>query len=290
MKTGFIGLGAMGYSMARNLHKAGLLTGVYNRSEAKAAAFTSETAVPAAKSVAELAKKVEAVVTCVSADADVLAVVEILADNLPEGALVIDCSTVSAETAHKAAARLAERNIGFLDCPVSGGTEGAKHATLAIMCGGSEQDFQRAKPVLEAMGQNIALMGPVGSGQATKAVNQIAVAGVNQAIAEALAFAKAHGLDMNKVINVVGGGAAGSWMLANRGPNMARNEYPLGFKVRLHEKDLKICQAMASKFDVQLPIVEMTLLHYRRLVSQGHGDEDVSSLFRLKDALFDPEA
>lgn len=287
MKTGFIGLGAMGYSMARNLHKAGLLAAVWNRSPEKAQAFQAETGVSAAASIAELARDCDCVVMCVSADEDVLAVADALGHSLGEGALVIDCSTVSAETAKTAAARLAERGIGFLDCPVSGGTEGAKNAALAIMCGGSAQDFERAQPVLQAMGKRIVLMGAAGSGQATKAVNQIAVAGVNQAVAEALAFARAHGLDLDKVIEVVGGGAAASWHLTNRGPNMAKMEFPLGFKVSLHEKDLKICREMAASLGVQLPIVEMTLLHYRRLIEQGHSDEDISSLYRLKRAMFD---
>jgi len=287
MKTGFIGLGAMGYPMAKNLHKAGLLAAVWNRSRDKAARFAQESGVTAATDIGALAAECECVVTCVSADADVLGVVDTLAASLPEGALVIDCSTVNAETAQQAAKKLAARNIGFLDCPVSGGTEGAIHGTLAIMCGGSETDFERARPVLSAMGKRIALMGPAGSGQATKAVNQIAVAGVNQAVSEALAFAHAHGLDLNKVIDVVGSGAAASWFMTNRGPNMERMAFPLGFKVTLHEKDLNICKRMAETFDVQLPVVEMTLLHYRRLIEQGHSDEDISSLYRLKRAMFE---
>lgn len=289
MKTGFIGLGAMGYSMARNLHKAGLLAGVWNRNRDKAEAFAGETGATAMTDMQSLAQVSECVVICVSADADVLTVVSSLRDSLPHGALVIDCSTVSADTARQAAALLDAKGIGFLDCPVSGGTEGALHGTLAIMCGGEEQHFQRALPVLNAMGKRVALMGPAGSGQATKAVNQIAVAGVNQAVSEALAFARAHGLDLNKVIDVVGGGAAASWFLTHRGPNMERMTFPLGFKVSLHEKDLNICKAMAENHDVQLPIVEMTLVHYRRLIDQGHGDEDISSLYRLKRAMFEAE-
>src|SRR5690606_29624620 len=167
MKTGFIGLGAMGWPMARNLHQAGLLAGAFNRTGAKAQDFARETGAAVFDRIEELAAHSECVVMCVSADADVLDVVRVLATSLEKGALVIDCSTVSAETARSAAALLAERGIGFLDCPVSGGTEGAIHGTLAIMCGGGEQDFTRAQPVLNAMGKRIALMGPVGSGQAT---------------------------------------------------------------------------------------------------------------------------
>ncbi len=286
MKTGFIGLGAMGYPMALNLHKAGLLAAVYNRSPGKAQSLAHETACSAAASVAELGKLCDAVVLCVSADPDVLAVVDALADALLRGALVLDCSTVSAATAREAARRLVARGIDFLDCPVSGGTEGAKHGTLAIMCGGSEAAFARAEPLLQAMGKRLSLMGPVGAGQATKAVNQIVVAGVAQAVSEALAFAEAQGLPLDKVIEVVGSGAAQSWFLTHRGPNMLNMRFPLGFKVALHDKDLNIVQQMAAAQGVQLPVVEMTRLHYRRLMESGHGEEDISALYRLKYALF----
>jgi 3-hydroxyisobutyrate dehydrogenase len=286
MKVGFVGLGAMGMPMALNLHKAGLLAAVYNRSPGKTQALAAETDCIAAADVAELAKLCDAVVLCVSADVDVLQVVDVFADSLARGALVLDCSTVSAETARKAAARLAERGIDFLDCPVSGGTEGAKHGTLAMMCGGTEATFARAQPILQALGKRLALMGPVGAGQATKAVNQIAVAGIAQAITEALAFAEAQGLPLDKVIEVVGSGAAQCWFLTHRGPNIMRMSFPLGFKVALHDKDLAIVQQMAAAADAQLPVVEMTRIHYRRLMDAGHGDEDISSLFRLKHALF----
>ncbi|MGH8282706.1 MAG: NAD(P)-dependent oxidoreductase [Gammaproteobacteria bacterium] len=286
MKTGVIGLGAMGYPMALNLHKAGLLTAAYNRTFAKTAVLAKQTGCLAAKDIAELAKQCDAVVICVSADQDVLEVVDTLAGNLKTGALVIDCSTVSADTARAAASRLAKHGVDFLDCPVSGGTEGARQGTLAIMCGGNEKAFQRAQPILGALGKRVVLMGPVGAGQATKAVNQIAVAGIAQAVTEALAFAEAEGLPLDQVIDVVGSGAAGSWFMSHRGPNMVRGEYTLGFKVALHDKDLKIVQQMAASRGVQLPVVEMTRVHYRRLLETGHGDEDISALFRLKHALF----
>ena len=149
---------------------------------------------------------------------------------------------------------------------MSGGTEGAKQATLAIMCGGEQADFARAQPLLKAMGKRYVLMGPVGAGQATKAVNQIAVAGIAQAVTEALAFAEAEGLPLDKVIEVVGSGAAGSWFLTHRGPSMVPASIPLGFKVALHDKDLRIVQQMAAAHGVQLPVVEMTRVHYRRLM------------------------
>ncbi|MGA9853080.1 MAG: NAD(P)-dependent oxidoreductase [Gammaproteobacteria bacterium] len=286
LKTGCIGLGAMGYPMAINLHKAGLLTAAYNRTYSKTEALSKETGCIAAKNIAELAAHCNAVVICVSADQDVLDVVNALAGNLRTGALVIDCSTVSTDTARQAAQALAKHSVDFLDCPVSGGTEGAKHGTLAIMCGAEEKPFERAQPILQVFGKHVVRMGPVGAGQATKAVNQIAVAGIAQAVTEALAFAEAQGLPLDQVIEVVGSGAAGSWFLSHRGPSMVRGQYPLGFKVALHNKDLQIVRQMAAAQGVQLPLVEMTQLHYRRLMETGHGNEDISSLFRLKHALF----
>ncbi len=286
MKIGFIGLGAMGMAMARNLHQTGLLVAAWNRTPDKAQSLASETGCLAAGSIKQLASNVDVCVLCVSADADVLEVVGELCRSLESGALVIDCSTVAAATARQAAEMLADQNIGFLDCPVSGGTEGAHNATLSIIVGGEIDNVTKAMPILNAMGKRIVHIGAVGSGQATKAVNQIAVAGINQAVSEALAFAAAEKLPLEKVIDALGGGAAGSWFLANRGPNMIRNEYPLGFRVTLHSKDLNICRDMAAEHGVQLPIVEMTLIHYQRLVEKGFGDEDISSLFRVKQELF----
>jgi 3-hydroxyisobutyrate dehydrogenase len=286
LRVGFVGLGAMGAPMARNLARAGLLAAVSNRTPDKARGLGAELGVPASATLAELAALCDAVVLCVSADADVLACVDALAPALRRDALVIDCSTVSAATAREAAARLGQRGIGFMDCPVSGGTEGARDGTLAIMCGGTEPDFARAQPVLAALGKRIVLMGPVGSGQATKAVNQIAVAGIAQAVTEALAFAEAEGLPLDKVIEVVGGGAAGSWFLTRRGPTMVQGRFPLGFKVALHQKDLGIVQAMAAAREARLPVVEMTRIHYDRLIEQGFGEEDISALFRLKRDMF----
>ncbi|HET6724836.1 MAG TPA: NAD(P)-dependent oxidoreductase [Gammaproteobacteria bacterium] len=286
MKTIFIGLGAMGAPMARNLHDAGFLVGVYNRTPERTEAFATETGCTAAVSIAELGRDCEAVVLCVSADADVLSVVDALVPSLSRDAIVIDCSTVKAETAREAARRLAEVGAHFIDAPVSGGTEGARAGTLAMMVGGEADIVERARPVLQAMAKRIVHMGPAGAGQATKAVNQIMVAGINQAVTEALAFGEAMDLPMDKVIDVVGGGAAGNWFLDHRGPTMVKGEFPLGFKLSLHQKDLEICQAMAARHDVQLPVIEMTLLHYARLLRQGHGDEDISTLFRLKRQLF----
>src|SRR5712671_823456 len=286
LSTGFIGLGAMGVGMARNLHKRGLLNCVWNRTPAKATALAAELGVRAAESIGELAASCDVAVVCVSADDDVRQVTAAIASRARTGSIVIDCSTVSADTARVAAAELAKSQIEFLDAPVSGGVEGARNGTLAIMVGGDAKSFARAQPVLEAMGAAVAHFGPSGAGQAAKATNQIMCAGVIQAVSEAMAFAKAEGLPLDKLIDTLGKGAGSSWYFVNRAPNMVRNAYPAGFRVRLHQKDLNICRDMAARFGVQLPVVEMTLHHYRRLIEQGFGDEDISTLFRLKDAMF----
>jgi 3-hydroxyisobutyrate dehydrogenase len=272
--------------MARNLHKAGLLGAVWNRTPDKAREFAAQTGVPAADSLAELAAQCECVVSCVSADADVLEVVRELSDTLHPGSLVIDCSTVAAETAREAARILANARVAFLDCPVSGGTEGARDGTLSIMVGGEADALDRARPVLAAMGRNIVHLGPAGSGQAAKATNQIMVAGINQAVTEALAFGQAQGLPMDRLVAALEKGAAANLFLSHRGPNMVQGRFPLGFRVALHAKDLEICRRMAEAMGAKLPVVEMTLLHYARLLEAGSTDEDISALFRLKSDMF----
>ena len=288
MKTGFVGLGAMGVHMARNLHRAGLLTAVWNRTPEKARSLAEELGVEAPGTPAELAAGVDAVVLCVSADNDVLEVVRGLAPGLASGTLVIDCSTVAADTARKAAELLGKHGVEFLDCPVSGGVEGARDGTLAIMAGGTSQAFDRARPILEAIGRTIAHFGPTGSGQAAKATNQIMCAGIIEAVSEAMAFARAQGLPLEKLIETLGKGAGSSWYFVHRAPNMARGSYPAGFRVRLHAKDLTICRDMAARFGVALPVVERMLSEYAELVARGYGDEDISAAFRLKAELFEP--
>ena len=286
MNVGFIGLGTMGQHMARNLHRAGMLTGVWNRTTAKAEALSSETGCRTFASAAALAADSEFIFTCVSADDDLLEVAEALLPGLRKGTIVMDCSTVAADTARKAARRVASAGAAFLDCPVSGGVEGAKNATLAIMCGGAPDVFERARPVLLAIGKTVALLGPTGAGQATKATNQILCAGVIQVVAEAMAFAQAEGLPLEQVIDVLGKGAGSSWYFVHRAPFMARGEYPAGFRVRLHAKDLRICRDMAARHGAMLPVVEATLADYKQLLETGHGDEDISTIFRLKTPLF----
>jgi 3-hydroxyisobutyrate dehydrogenase len=273
--------------MARNLHRAGLLTAVWNRTAEKARSLAAELGVDSPSDLAVLAASVDAVVICVSADRDVLEVVQALAKGLRSGAVVVDCSTVGAETARKAAESLAHNEVEFLDCPVSGGVEGARDGTLAIMVGGSEQALERAKPILSAMGKTVTHFGLTGSGQAAKATNQIMCAGIIETVSEAMAFARAQGLPLEKIVDTLGKGAGSSWYFVHRAPNMVRGTFPAGFRVRLHEKDLTICRDMAARFGVTLPVVERMLDEYAELIARGYGDEDISATFRLKAELFD---
>ena len=276
----------MGAPMARNLHKAGLLTAVWNRSADKARSLGAELGVASPATLPEFAGLIDAAVVCVSADADVRSVIELMAPGLARGTLVVDCSTVSADTARWAATLLGERGVGFVDAPVSGGVEGAKNGALAIMCGGERAAYDAAHPLLAAMGKTIEHFGPNGAGQATKATNQIMCAGIIQACAEAMAFAGAHDLPLDRVVATLGAGAGSSWYFVHRAPNMIRETYPAGFRVKLHAKDLRICHDMAARFGVSLPVVESMLAEYAELIEQGFGDEDISAAHRLKQALF----
>jgi 3-hydroxyisobutyrate dehydrogenase len=290
MRVGFIGLGAMGSHMARNLHRAGLLAGVWNRTSEKARSLAAELGTEAPDSLEALARGADVIVLCVSADQDVLDVVNALAPGLAPNTLLLDCSTISAETARRAAQIAHQRRAEFLDCPVSGGVEGARDATLAIMVGGSTEAFARAQPVLAALGKTITHFGSTGSGQAAKATNQIMCAGIIEAVSEAMAFARAQSLPLDKVVDTLGKGAGSSWYFVHRAPNMVRGTFPPGFRVRLHAKDLGICRDMAARFGVTLPVVERMLDEYAELVSRGFGDEDISATFRLKAELFEPGA
>jgi 3-hydroxyisobutyrate dehydrogenase len=287
MRAAFVGLGAMGQHMARNLHRAGLLSAVWNRSAEKARALAAELKVEAPATLAQLAARVDAVVSCVSADADVLEVTRGLAPGFRSGALMLDCSTIGAETAREAAALVAPRGVQFLDCPVSGGVEGARDAQLAIMVGGTSAGFERARPLLEALGRTITHFGPIGAGQAAKATNQIMCAGIIEAVAEAMAFARAQELPLEKLIDTLGKGAGSSWYFVHRAPNIVHGTYPAGFRVRLHLKDLGICRDMAARFGVALPVVERMLAEYTELIARGYGDEDISATYRLKAELFE---
>jgi 3-hydroxyisobutyrate dehydrogenase len=286
VKAGFIGLGAMGMPMAHKLYEAGQLAVVWNRSKDKLDKFLLEHAVEAARLPADVGRKARVVFVCVSADADLLEVIDQLAPGLSRDSIVVDCSTVSRGTAETVANSLAGCGASFCDAPVSGGVEGARKGTLAMMVGGDAGVLDTVRPLLESMAARIEHMGPVGSGQATKAVNQIMAAGINQAVTEALAFARAQQLPMDKVIDVIGSGAAANWFLQHRGSSMLDDRFEPGFKVALHHKDLAICKQMSQALGVSLPLVEMTLIHYRRLIDAGFGEEDISALFREKTALF----
>ncbi len=283
MKTGIIGLGTMGSGMALNLHRAGHLHGLWNRTRSKAERFAGQTGAILFATPGNLAAECELILLCVSRDADVLEMVEQVAATAKAGAIVADTSTVSSNTAKLAQAMLAKKDVAFLDCPVTGGVEGAKNGTLAMMAGGDPEVLARAREALGSFASTITLIGPTGSGQACKAVNQVMCAGINQAVTEALAFGEAMGLDMEKVVDMAAKGAAGNWFLDHRGKTMLVNDNKTGFKLNLHHKDLTICQAMLKELDnVSLPLVETTLGQYEQLMKQGYGDEDISALYRLK--------
>ena len=283
MKTGCIGLGAMGLPIAVNFHRAGVLHRVWNRSRSKAEECARQTAVVIAESPAALARECELIVLCVARDADVRMMIDALSTAVAEDTVVVDVSTVSMQTAQYAAEKLALRATHFLDCPVSGGVEGAQKGSLAMMAGGDVAILERCRPDLQAIAGNIQHIGDVGSGQAAKAVNQIMAAGINQAVTEALAFGVAMELDMAAVIDVIKTGAAGNWFLQHRGKSMLAGDYTPGFKLSLHHKDLEICQQMLRCLgENSLPLVEMSLIHYQRLIAAGYGEEDISALFRLK--------
>jgi 3-hydroxyisobutyrate dehydrogenase len=281
-RIGFIGLGTMGGHMVANLRKAGFEVTVWNRTPGKAAALIEagarEVATPA-----DVARASDIVCTCVSDTPDVEAVLfgaDGATEGLAAGALVIDYSTISPGATADVAARLAARGIGFVDAPVSGGSEGARLGTLTIMAGGEPADVERARPVLLATGTTITHFGPAGSGQAVKAVNQVVIAGVYLAVAEGMVLAMKAGLDPQAVVAALGGGVAGSWILANRSARMVGNDYPLGFRTRLHLKDLGIALELAQSLGVVLPVSALAAQLESGLVARGYGDEDMSNLAR----------
>jgi 3-hydroxyisobutyrate dehydrogenase len=282
LKAAFIGLGAMGAPMAGHLKQRGLLHAVANRTHAKAQALAQELGVSAPATLAELAGQCDVIALCVTADADVLSTVDALAAHLKAGAIVVDHSTVAPDTAKQAAARLAAAGAHFLDAPVSGGVEGAKNGKLSVMVGGDADVLERARPVLEAYALRITHLGDVGAGQATKAVNQVLVAGIAQAVCEGLALGEALGLDPERLIPTLGAGAAGNWFLEKRGTTMLKNEFSVGFKLALLHKDLGIVRGIAEGVGTDRTVIERSLADYAELMRQGHGDDDISGLIRLK--------
>lgn len=281
-RIGFVGLGTMGAAMAANLCRAGFEVTVWNRTPGRAAALVELGAVEATTPAA-VARAADVVVSCVSDTPDVEAVLfgsDGVAAGLATGGLVIDCSTISPSATAAFAARLAGQGVGFVDAPVSGGSEGARNATLTIFVGGAPADVERARPVLEAMGKTITHFGPAGSGQAVKAVNQVVIAGVYLAVAEGMVLAMKAGLDPTAVASALGGGVAGSWILANRSAKMIANDYPLGFRTSLHLKDLAIALELARSLGASLPVAAMAAQLEAGLVARGYGDEDMSNLAR----------
>ena len=274
----------MGTPIALNLHRAGLLSAVWNRTRARAEFLKARIDVLIAQNAADLAARCELIIISVSRDADVTEVVQAMLPGLQPGTVVVDTSTTANHTAQALAKRVAPRAAHFLDAPVSGGVEGARRGTLVMMVGGEPAVVERARRPLSAIANRIVHIGPVGSGQATKAVNQIMAAGINQAVTEALAFGRAMGLPMHKVVEVVRSGAAGNWFLEHRGSTMLEGRFDPGFQVALHHKDLNICKAMAkAKGFAAPPVVEDTLADYECLLTEGLGQEDISALFRLKE-------
>jgi len=196
--------------------------------------------------------------------------------------VVVDTSTVSPATAQQIAADLADAGAGFVDAPVSGGVEGARKGTLSVMAGGDSANISQIMPVLEAISATVTHMGPVGAGQATKAVNQVMIVGVAEAVCEALALGEKLNLPSKRLLSVVGAGAAGSWFLQHRGQTMLKNEFDVGFKLSLLLKDLLICRTLAQDLNISLPTVDAAITDYRELVELGDGDHDISGLIRLK--------
>ncbi len=282
IKAGIVGLGAMGAAMAMHLADAGLLRAVWNRTRSKADALATDTGVAVADEPAQLAATCNVILTCVSADQDLLDVIGRLLPGVKPGSVVVDTSTVSPATARQVSASLLEVGAGFVDAPVSGGVEGARKGTLSVMVGGDSTNISRIRPVLEAISASVTHMGPVGSGQATKAVNQVMIAGIAEAVCEALALAEKLNLPSERLLAVVGAGAAGSWFLDHRGQTMLKNRFDVGFKLSLLLKDLQICQVLAQDLDISMPTVEAAIRDYRALVEMGDGDHDISGLIRLK--------
>jgi 3-hydroxyisobutyrate dehydrogenase len=282
MKVAFIGMGTMGVGMALNIFKAGHEVTVHNRTREKEASLAAEGAARAA-SPREAATGAEIIVICVSDTPDVEGI--ILGDDgvihgAPEGAIVVDMSTINPEATRRLAEKLAEKGVKMLDAPVSGGSEGAQNGTLSIMVGGEEAVFEKALPILETMGKTITHVGTIGAGQVTKAINQILIAGTYLTMAEGLTIGIKAGLDMEKVLQAIGGGAASSWVLHNRGANVINNTYPLGFRLSLHLKDLNIALETARELGATLPATALVAQIENGLIERGFGDDDVSAIAR----------
>jgi 3-hydroxyisobutyrate dehydrogenase len=288
-RVGFIGLGIMGRGMARNLLKAGFSVRVWNRTQARMAELAAEGAATATDP-ADLAAQCDILITCVSDTPDVQAV--LAGDNPPgaihglrSGSLVIDMSTISPHATRALAEKLRAKGVEMLDAPVSGGSEGAARGTLSIMVGGAAEQVARARPVFEAMGKAITHVGGHGDGQMVKLVNQILVVGHALAMSEALLFAQAGGLDLRQTLDAVKAGAAGSWMLSNRGPQIIDRDFRPGFTIDLQQKDVRLVLAAADQMGV--PVLGTSLIFnlYRTLQAEGLGGDGNHALVKALEHL-----
>lgn len=279
----FIGLGVMGYPMAGHLAKAGLTLRVWNRSTEKAQQWAMEYPGTACQSIKDAVKGADFVITCVGADKDLVEIYEgndgILAHAKP-GAILVDHTTASATVAERLSEASQKAGMGFIDAPVSGGQQGARNGQLTIMCGGIESEYAKAAPFLQYYAKALNLMGPAGSGQKTKMVNQIAIAGLVQGLSEALHFAEQADLDVQRVVDVISKGAAQSWQMENRSGTMIDGEFDHGFAVDWMRKDLGICLDEARNVSASLPITALVDQFYGDIQAMGGKRWDTSSLIQ----------
>ncbi|MCC5865415.1 MAG: NAD(P)-dependent oxidoreductase [Wenzhouxiangella sp.] len=283
MITGWIGLGAMGWPMAGHLHREQQLKAIWNRSADKARAFAEQhEGVIVADDPAALAASVEVIAICVSADHDLEAIIDAMQDSLRPGQIIVDHSTVSPATARKLARTLANQDIAFVDAPVTGGVEGAIQGRLAIMAGGDWDAAHRLERLFECYGRVHHHLGPSGSGQAAKAVNQLMVAGIAEAVCEALALMETLDLPRESMLELLAGGAAGNWFLDKRGRSMLADEFDVGFDPALLLKDLKICQSLCTEAGFHSAVVPLALADYQAMLEAGENGRDISSLIRHK--------
>lgn len=279
----FIGLGVMGFPMAGHLAEAGLTVRVYNRTQSKAEQWCERYEGSHHPTPAEAASGADLVLVCVGNDDDVREVTtgpDGVLSTLSQGAILVDHTTASSSLAEELDQACQKQDVGFIDAPVSGGQQGAENGALTIMCGGQEEHFSRARPVLEHYGRAVTLMGGVGAGQLTKMVNQICIAGLVQGLAEGLHFAEQAGLDQERVVEVISQGAAGSWQMENRHATMIRDEYEHGFAVNWMRKDLDICLNQARQLEARLPVTALVDQFYADVQAMGGGRWDTSSLLR----------
>jgi 3-hydroxyisobutyrate dehydrogenase len=283
MRVAVVGLGTMGAAMAGHVLDAGHELVVHNRTREREEALAARGARRAA-TPAEAADGAEVVVTCVSDGPDLEQIAlgpGGIAETIGGGAVMADCSTVSPTVERRIAEAIGPRGAELLDCPVSGGSEGAARGTLTMFVGGSEAALAKARPVLETFAKSITPMGPVGAGQAAKAVNQIFLAGAYAGLGEALVFGQEAGLPMEALVQALQGGAADAWVIRNRSGNVISSSYPIGFKLWMHLKDVRIALSEAETLGVAMPVTELFAQLEQRLVDAGYGDEDVSAYARV---------